>query len=182
MTGLIILGDYFEETEAFATVDVLIRGGEKIVRASVMNSLRVKAKNGFDVSTDISLNDVKVSDYDYLIIPGGKASFTILNKDVRVEKLIDEFIQANKLVATICAAPHLLGRKGYFKGREFTVHPGFETFFTVGTYRRDLGVVKDDKFITAKSMYYSIEFGLAILSFLYGDEYKEKIRLSCQGE
>ena len=90
MKGLIILGDSFEDTEALSSTDVLIRAGEQITRASVMNSLDVLSQCKVHIKADISIDDVKESDYDYLIIPGGKASFTILNKDARVEKLIDE--------------------------------------------------------------------------------------------
>ncbi len=182
MKGLIILADYFEETEALASIDVLIRAGEKITRVSMMQDKFVKAKGGFEIVCDCVFQDIKPLEYDYLIIPGGKASFTILNVDPRVEKLIDDFIANNKLVASICAAPHLLGRKGYFKNRDYTVHPGFETYFTAGTYLKDQGVVRDDKFVTAKSMYYSLDFAFEILTFLYGEEFSNKIKLSCKGE
>lgn len=182
MKGLIILADYFEETEALATIDVLIRAGEEITRVSMMQDKLVKAKGGFEIICDYIYQDINPLDYDYLIIPGGKASFTILNVDPRVEELIDTFIASNKLVASICAAPHLLGRKGYFKNRNYTVHPGFETYFTAGNYLKNQGVVRDDKFVTAKSMYYSLDFAFAILEFLYGEEFASKIRLSCMGE
>ena len=93
-----------------------------------------------------------------------------------------EFILNNKLVATICAAPHLLARKGYFDNREFTCFPGFEKYSQHGIYRQDLGVVRDDKFVTAKSMYYSIDFALNIIVFLYNEEKANKVKLSLLGE
>lgn len=182
MRGLVLFADIFEETEALATCDVLIRAGENITYASCMPTLNVKAKSNFEIICNCLLDEANPNDYDYLVIPGGKASFTILNKDVRVESLIDEFISKNKLVAAICAAPHLLGRKGYFKDREYTVFPGFEKYFTSGTYRKDKGVVRDDKFVTAKSMYYSIDFALEIISFLHGKEKAEEVKRSCKGE
>lgn len=182
MKGLIILANSFEDTEALSSTDVLIRAGEHITRASVMETLDVRSQCGILMKCDVMLDDVNVDDYDYLIIPGGKASFTILNVDSRVDKLIDAFLNKNKLVASICAAPHLLGRKGLFENREFTVHPGFEQYFTNGTYRRDLGVVRDDKFVTAKSMYYSIPFGLNIIAFLYGEERAKQVEKGLMGE
>lgn len=182
MKGLIVLADIFEDTEALATVDVLLRAGEEITRASLMQTKQVLTRCNMLVTADVMFDDVNLDDYDYLILPGGKASFTILNVDPRVERAIDYFISKNKLVASICAAPHLLGRKGYFKDREFTVHPGFEDKFTAGTYRRDLGVVRDDRFVSAKSMYYSVEFGLEIIAFLYGEAKANEVRRQCQGE
>lgn len=182
MRGLIILGDGFEDTEALASTDVLIRANEKIIRASVMETTKVTSQCGVEIIADMMIDDCHVEDFDYLIIPGGKASFTILNKDSRVEKLIDEFIKENKLVASICAAPHLLGRKGYFKNRKYTCFPGFEQYCVGGTYLSSQGVYSDDKFVTAQSMYYSIEFGLEIIKYLYGEERKRVVELSLQGK
>ncbi len=182
MKALVLFADYFEETEALATCDVLLRANEEVMHASCMPSLTVKAKGNFSIICDALLDKINPDDYDYLVIPGGKASFTILNNDLRVEKLIDDFISKNKLVASICAAPHLLGRKGYFKNRNYTVHPGFETYFTAGNYLQNEGVIKDDKFVTAKSMYYSLEFAFAIISFLYGEEKAEEVRKNCKGQ
>ena len=182
MKGLILLADYFEDTEALTTVDVLFRAGEKITKAAVKNTLEVFTQCGGKVICDELLININYQDYDYLIVPGGKASFTILNQDSLVEEIIDYFVNNNKLVASICAAPHLLGRKGYFANREFTCFPGFEQYCINGIYRRDLGVVRDDKFVSAKAMYYSIDFALNILSFLYKDKDIESLRLSLMGE
>lgn len=182
MKGLLILGDCFEDTEALASTDVLLRAGEDIFRASVMDRLAVRTQCGAQIVCDGYLKDLKYEDFDYLILPGGKASFTVLDRNPDVERWIDEFFVERKLIASICAAPHLLGRKGYFKEREFTCFPGFEKYCVGGIYRRDVPVIRDDRFVTAKSMYYSIEFGLSILAFLYGEEKTEKIRLRLMGE
>lgn len=182
MRGLIILADYFEDTEALATIDVLIRAGEEITRVSMMTSLDVKTQCNGTILCDKLFDEINIKEFDYVVIPGGKASFTLLNNDERVEHLIDEFVLNNKLVASICAAPHLLGRKGYFKNREFTVFPGFESHCLGGLYRKDKGVVRDEKFVTAKSMYYSIEFGLEIINFLYGENKRNEVELKLKGE
>lgn len=182
MKGLVLLGDLFEDTEALTTIDVLIRAGESITRVAVKDSLEVLTQCGGKVICDEIISNIKFDDFDYLILPGGKASFTILNKDKVVENLVDDFVSKNKLVAAICAAPHLLGRKGYFKDREFTCFPSFEEYCEGGIYRKDLGVVRDDKFVTAKSMYYSIEFALNILAFLYGEDKIDLLVKSLKGE
>ena len=182
MNCLALFGDFFEDTEAISSIDVLLRGGETVVRASMMNNLYVKTQCGSEYKCDVLFNDVSLSDFDYLLIPGGKASFTVLKEDERVGKCIDHFVKNNKLVASICAAPHLVGRRGYFKNRNYTVYPGFEDEFIGGFYKRELGVCKDGNFITAKSMYYSIEFALEILEFFYGKEKRNKVELSLKGE
>ena len=99
-----------------------------------------------------------------------------------VTELIHTFVNNGKVVASICAAPHLVGKLGYFKDRNYTVHPGFEGEIIGGRYLRNQGVVVDGKFITAKSMYYSIEFGLTIYGYFHGEDKKEALRKACQGE
>ena len=99
-----------------------------------------------------------------------------------VDDVIDYFVNNNKLVAAICAAPMLLGRRGYLKDQNYTVHPGFEINIIGGHYLRNQGVVRSNRFITGKSMYYSIELGLEIVEYYYGHEEKEKLRLSLKGE
>ena len=182
MNCLALFGDFFEDTEAIASIDVLLRGGEKVTRASMMNDLYVKTQCGSSYKCDVMFDDIDLDDYDYLLIPGGRASFTVLKEDKRVTDTIHYFAKNNKLIASICAAPHLVGRLGYFKGLNYTVFPGFEDECIGGTYKRELGVCRDALFITAKSMYYSIDFALEILNFFYGEEKKNKVELSLKGE
>ena len=117
-----------------------------------------------------------------MIIPGGPGSFKIMPNLDAVNEIINYYANSNKLVASICAAPHLVGKLGYFKNRNYTVHPGFEGNIIGGNYQRELGVVVDGNFITAKSMYYSLEFGFSIYEYFFGKEKTSNLRKSCMGE
>ena len=182
MKFLMLMADGFEDVEAIATADVLIRGKNIVDRVSVMKTNEIACKTGIFLNADKNIVDVNPLDYDGLIIPGGPASFTILDKLPVVDELIHLFAKNNKLVSAICAAPFLIGRLGYLKDKNFTVHPGFEDKIIGGTYMREKGVVRDGNFITAKSMYYSIDFALAIHEYFYGTEAAEKLRQSLMGE
>lgn len=183
MKYLMLFADNFEDVEAIATLDVLKRGGEEVTCASIMGRKNVVTKCGNILTVDSLVEDiVDFNDYDGLIIPGGPGSFRIMPNVPIVSELIHRFVKNDKLVASICAAPHLVGQLGYLKDKNFTVHPGFEDKIIGGTYLRDRGVVIDGKFITAKSMYYSIEFGLAIYGYFHTEEEKEALRRACTGE
>lgn len=183
MKYLMLFADNFEDVEAIATLDVLKRGGDIVTSASIMGRLNVKTKCGNILTVDTLIEDVvDTNPYDALIIPGGPGSFKIMPNVPIVEELIHTFIKRDKVVAAICAAPHLIGKLGYFKDKKYTVHPGFEDQIIGGTYLRDKGVVVDGKFITAKSMYYSIEFGLTIYGYFHGEANKEALRKACMGE
>jgi 4-methyl-5(b-hydroxyethyl)-thiazole monophosphate biosynthesis len=183
MKYLMLFADNFEDVEAIATLDVLKRGGDIVTSASIMGRLNVKTKCGNILTVDTLIEDVvDTNPYDALIIPGGPGSFKIMPNVPIVEELIHTFIKRDKVVAAICAAPHLIGKLGYFKDKKYTVHPGFQDQIIGGTYLRDNGVVVDGKFITAKSMYYSIEFGLTIYGYFHGEANKEALRKACMGE
>lgn len=179
---LMLIGDNFEDVEGIATLDVLIRGKNIVTLASVMKRKEITTKLGLKVLIDTLVEDINPLDYDALVIPGGPGSFTILDKLNIVNELIYTFYQNNKLVAAICAAPFLIGRLGLLKDKNYTVHPGFEDQVIGGTYLRDSGVVQDKNIITAKSMFYSIEFGLKIHEYFYGEESRFILEKSLQGE
>jgi len=179
MKGLIILVNNFEDVEALATVDVLRRSGIIIDTTSLDNKDVITQSNN-KIKVDYLLNEVNVNEYDFLILPGGKAVFNILDKDKRIDDLIDYFYNNKKLICAICAAPRLIAKRGYFKNLKFTIFPGCLDTEVEGE-NTNLGVVVEDKFITAKSMYYSIEFALAIINKLQGPTQKEKIEKQIKG-
>ena len=109
MKGIVILGNGFEDTEAIATIDVLKRSKMEIVTAA-FDSLEVVSQYGMKVKADMFLNDVKEGDFDFLVIPGGRAVYEVLNKSEKVSDLIKEFNQSNKLIAAICAGPSQIGK------------------------------------------------------------------------
>lgn len=180
MKGLIILVDNFEDVEALATIDVLRRSG-MIIDMTSLDNKDVVTQSGNKIKVDYLLEQIKISEYDFLILPGGKAVFNILDKDQRIDNLIDEFYNNNKLICAICAAPRLIAKRGYFKNLKFTIFPDCLDGEVLGKLVNK-GVVVEDKFITAKSMYYSIQFALEIINKLQGKEQKKKIEKQIKGQ
>lgn len=181
MKGLVIIGDYFEDTELIATIDVLKRNEDVIVLSSAMNRKELISKCKVKICADVLLEEVNYKEFDFLFIPGGPGAFEILNQIRKVDEVISYFACNNKLIATICAAPILVGRLGYLKNRKYTIYPGFEKYIIDGKLISQ-PIVTDGNFITAKSMYYSIDLGLEIISYYYGDKRREKIFSSLKGE
>ena len=105
MKGLIVLANGFEDTEAICTIDILKRSGMTIVSATPHENLEVVSRYGLNVKADIHLAEATEKDFDFLVIPGGRAVFEVWDKNEEISKLIKDFIGAKKLVAAICAAP-----------------------------------------------------------------------------
>jgi len=179
MKGIIILADHFEDVEAIATIDVLRRAKLEIKTVSTKESLEVRSQSGITVKAEKLMKDIDVAEYDFLVIPGGKAVSESLVKNEKLNTLIKAFVFGEKLVATICAAPSLVGKLGFFGGKKFTCFPGFEKDIDGKYTAKEIEVV--DNFITARSMYYSLDFGVAIIEKLLGKDKAKEIIKSIQG-
>lgn len=182
MVGLVILADGFEISEALVPCDYYFRAGIKTIKASTYDRKEVVSQEGIKVLADTTLDNLNLDDFDFLFIPGGKASFTVLDKDERIDNIINYFVSKKKLVTSICAAPFLIGRLGHFENKKYTCFPSFEKYVLKGTYIKDEGVVKEEGFITAKSVYYAIPFALEVIEYLLGKEIRNKVYLQTKGE
>lgn len=182
MLGLIILGNGFEVSEAIVPLDYLFRAGIKVDKVSVHEDKVVTSQEGIKVIADKLLKDIDLSLYDFLFIPGGKASFTVLDKIDYLNEVIAYFFENNKLVVSICAAPFLLGRLSYLKDKNYTCFPSFKKYVIGGNYLKDEGVVKDKNVITAKSVYYATPFALEIIEALLGKDKRDQVEAQIKAE
>ncbi len=182
MKGLVLLGEGFEISEALTPIDIYFRAGIKMVKASFSDTLFVKSQENIIIKCDDLIDNIDYREFDFLFIPGGKASFTVLENNLKVKEIIDYFVMHQKLVTAICAAPHLIGKYSYLKNRKFTCFPSFEKYVIDGIYLEDQGVVEDGNFITAKSVYYSVEFALCVVKHLISEEKTKEVYLKIRGE
>lgn len=182
MKGLFVLGNGFEDTEAIATIDILRRAKLELDLASMHDDLEVTSQTGIKVTASMLFKNANFKDYDFLVIPGGRAVFNVLDHSEKLSEIVREFAKENKLVAAICAGPTQVGKLGLYENHTFTCFPTTEDKITKGTLKQDEGVIVSGNFITAKAMAYSIDFGLAIVEYLLGKEKKEQVRKAAYGE
>ena len=174
MKVLIIYADGFEDVEALATRDVLVRAKIDVIDAKINKDNEiVTSSHNLSIKGFKSLNNIDVNDFDAIILPGGSRGVNNLLKSGKVISLLKEFHNKNKLVCAICAAPMVLNKAGLLKEKRFTCYPGCEKGLE-GIYTGEEVVVLD-KIITARSMLYSIPFGLAIIEKLLGKEVRDTI-------
>ena len=177
MKVLTIFGCGSEDSELVVTVDILRRGGVDVTLASIDSEL-VKLSHGFYVKADTllsKLSDKECLEYDALFIPGGKVAFTAMHKIDRLFKLVNDFNDNNKIIASICAAPSIFGIAGVLENKNYTCYSGFEKYSKTGIYHMEVGAIKDGNIITGRSMNYSIEFGLLLLESLTSYENMKKV-------
>lgn len=175
----VFLADGFEVVEALAVVDVLRRA--KIETATVgIGGKRIKSSNNIEIACDkvdeeISLMD----DIEGIVLPGGLPGTTNLDNSNTVDAFINFSIENKLLVAAICAAPSVLGKRNLLDGKNATCYPGFEKYLYGANYTAAF-VEKDGNIITGKGMGVAVDFGLEIVSYLRSKELAESIKSSIQ--
>lgn len=172
-TALVPLADGFEDIEAVAVIDVLRRGGVKVVTASLGDSEKVVSAHGITMFADALLTDVIDLEWDAVILPGGGQGTENLKACESLLERLRRQKSEGGLVCAICAAPTVLETAGVLDGEEVTCYPS-----CVKEMRRPvvcMPAVADGNVITGQGPGAAIVFALAVLSHLAGDEAAEYI-------
>ena len=168
---LIFLTTGFEEIEALATMDILLRGGVNIKSVSLTDDRMVTGGHGISVMADDLFEKDGFTDAQMLILPGGTVK---INEHDGLKREILAFVRQGKPVAAICAAPMVFGVLGLLNGRQATCYPGYEKYLT-GAHVVEAPVVVDGNITTGKAAGYTIEFALELLSQLKGKDVAEEV-------
>ena len=184
MKGIhIFLADGFEDMEALATRDILIRGGIPVITVSITDEYLVESSHGLQVTADTSWADLEVIEpgteaSDVMIFPGGMPGSRNLAEHKELMEILQDHWQRGGTVAAICAAPGLVvSQLPGLNGRKFTCFDGFEdALIAAGAVYTAEGTVTDGNLITGRGAGWAVEFGLAILSYLKGPEAAAKVK------
>lgn len=202
----LFLAPGFEEVEALAPLDLLRRAGLEVVTVAVreantnaliekLHRLGVSACNlwdeaptvtgahGITVTADLTESGfigqlMRQSAPEAIILPGGMPGTTNLDASPAVELALELASDKGAYLCAICAAPMVLGKRGYLKGKRATCFPGFEAYLEGATVGGK--VIRDGKIITAAGMGVAQEFGLEIISALVSPEKAGEIREAIQ--
>lgn len=179
----IFLADGFEDIEALGTRDILVRGGVPVITVSITNDYLVESSHGLQVSADTSWADLEVMEpgtdgSDVMVFPGGMpGSKKLAQHGELMEILLDHWARGGA-VAAICAAPGLVvSQLPGLEGRKFTCFEGFEdALIGKGAVYTPESTVTDGNLITGRGAGHAVNFGLAVLRYLKGDEAAEKVK------
>ena len=173
-TVAIMLAEGFEEVEALAVADVLYRAGVRSDLISVTDARHVTSSHGIRVVADLMLEDVDLSTYTVLFLPGGMPGTLNLEKSPIVTTCAEYCAKNDIYLAAICAAPSVLGHLGLLNGKEAICFPGFEGELKGATIS-EKPVCVDGKIVTAKGMGVAVQFGLTLAGLMVGKDVEKKI-------
>jgi len=134
---LFLVGDYVEDYEIMVPYQALAALGytvhaacpDKVAGDVVRTAIHdfegdqtYSEKRGHNFALNMTFRDLRESEYDALIIPGGRAP-EYLRLNTRVLEIVRHFFNAKKPVAAVCHGPQLLAAAGVLKGRNCSAYP-----------------------------------------------------------
>ncbi len=170
----LFLANGFEEVEALCPLDLLRRAGLEVTTVGIGGD-RIVGAHGIAVQADIPDIMYRDSKPEMVILPGGMPGAANLDTSRTVDMALRAAASTGGFMAAICAAPMVLGKRGYLQGKKATCFPGFEQYLT-GAEVTDARVVCDGKVITAKGMGAATEFGLALVAAMKDGRTADEIR------
>lgn len=176
---LMFLANGFEEVEALTPLDVLRRAGERVVTVGI-GGREITGSHNITVLADTDDTHLPDEAPDMVILPGGMPGAATLDASPVVDRVLADAAARGAFLTAICAAPMILGKRGYLKGKLATCFPGFEEHLHGASVRRNVGVVQDGSIITAAGMGVALDFGLVLVEALQNEDAAAKLRAAVQ--
>jgi len=162
---LIFVHQDYEDLELHYPRLRLMEEGMQVVIAGPKLQEIYKGKKGYPCQADITFDDVKVSEYSALIIPGGFAPDK-LRMIPKVLEIVREFHAKEKLIAFICHAGWVPVSAGILKGVKCTSYIAIkDDLVNAGALWEDRSVVQDRHFISSRHPNDLPDFCKAIIGF-----------------
>jgi protease I len=134
---LMLCGDFGEDYETMVPFQALLAVGHAVHAVApdkkagdyVMTAIHdfegqqtYSEKPGHRFTLNYSFDDVKMEQYDGLVIPGGRAP-EYLRNNAKVMAIVKYFLNSNKPIAAVCHAAQMLAASGLIKGRTVSAYP-----------------------------------------------------------
>jgi protease I len=134
---LLLAGDFVEDYEIMVPFQALQMVGHTVhavcpdkkageaVRTAVHDfegDQTYSEKPGHNFTLNATFDEIKAADYDALVIPGGRAPEYIRLNDA-VLKIVQQFAENQKPIATICHGAQVLAAAGVLKSKSCSAYP-----------------------------------------------------------
>ncbi|MFH1351967.1 MAG: type 1 glutamine amidotransferase domain-containing protein [bacterium] len=156
--AVIITGPNFQDEEFIYPFYRLQEAGFK-VDVAVKGKQAITGKYGVPAKPTVDVNELKESDYDLVILPGGHEA----PDRVRQIKEVLDFVKAmndkGKVISAICHGPWIMISAGIVKGRKITGYIGIkDDIINAGAEYVDAPVVVDGNMVSSPHYKYNGEW------------------------
>lgn len=158
MKALIITGKFVQDVEYVYPFYRLQEAGFE-VDVAVRDKETVFGVIGVKVVPTLDISEVRVDDYDILVLPGGARALEYLRQDQDILKIIREFNDNGKVIASICHGSQLLISAKIVKGRRVSGYYSIkDDIENAGATYVDAPVVVDGNLVTSPHYKYMGEW------------------------
>ena len=164
---MIIAPQNFRDEELLYTREELESAGGQVTVASTTTGT-VTGMFGATAKPDITIDQVRVDDYDAVVFVGGSGSEVYFNNPTALN-IAKETHSKNKLLTAICIAPSILANANLLQGKRATVWAGdkyINILRSKGANYTGESVTQDGRIITANGPEAARQFGRTIIQNL----------------
>ncbi len=152
----IIATDHVEEAELVTPRDELVKAGAEVKIYSTgtdpIQAVEGDTKPTQKVDVDGTFGDLDVSAVDAVVVPGGTVNADTIRTDEDAQSIVQQALEADKVLAVICHGPWLLVSAGVARGRSLTSYPSLSVDLeNAGATWKDEEVVVDGRLITSRN-------------------------------
>lgn len=178
---IVLLANGFEEIEALTPVDMLRRAGVDVQTVAIggkgADRRQVTGAHGISVLADLAEQSFAMPNaMDMVVLPGGMPGARHLDESDTVDRILQLARARGAYLAAICAAPLVLGHRGYLNGVRATCYPGFESELHGAILCDPIDVICDGNVITAPGMGYAQQFSLKLVELLVSGARADELR------
>lgn len=147
----VLAEDNYQDLELWYPLLRMREAGAEVRVIGTGSAETYTGKYGYPVTVDAAADEVKATDFDTVIIPGGYAPDQ-LRRYPAVLKLVREVFEQGKVVAAICHAGWVPVSAGILKGKKATCFFAIkDDVINAGATYLDQEVVQDGNLITSRT-------------------------------
>lgn len=161
--AVIITGPKFQDEEVIYPYYRLLEAGFHLDVAT-KDRATVYGKYGIPVVPTKDVKELRVEDYDLVVLPGGQEAPDRVRQIQEVLSFVRQMFEKGKLVAAICHGPWITISAGIMRGRRATCYVGMaDDLKNSGADYVDAPVVVDGNLITSPHYRNNGDFMKAVL-------------------
>ena len=148
---LMFVGDIYEDLELWYPKLRMLEAGARVVVAGQEAKHRYVGKHGYPCVSDAAIADLRVNEFDGLVVPGGFMPDK-LRRDPAVLEMVREFDASAKLIAAICHGGWIPISAGIYRNVRVTGSLGIkDDLVNAGAIWEDKSVVVDRYFVSSRN-------------------------------
>jgi protease I len=146
----VLVEQQYQEMEVWYPVYRLREAGCQVTLVGPESGTSYPSKLGYPAKSDKAAKDVKASDFDGIVLPGGFAPDFIRRHEPML-KLVRDMAEQGKVLAAICHGPWVLCSTTALRGKKATCFMAIkDDVINAGANYVDAEVVRDGNIITSR--------------------------------